>query len=84
MDLNLAHLQPIFDNVLATIVYNANGNKIDTVIIDGRTIVRAGKVVTADEQAVIREASQIAHDFLNRQLKERKPESRRNVIPVVA
>lgn len=67
MDLNLAHLQPIFDNVLATIVYNANGNEIDTVIIDGRAVVRAGNVVTVDEQALIREASQIAHDFLNRQ-----------------
>lgn len=68
MDLNVAHLQPIFDDLVATIVYNANGNEIDTVIIDGKIVVKEGKVIAVDENAVIKEASKIAHDFYKRQV----------------
>ena len=66
MDLSSAHLQPIFDDIVATIVYNANGTEIETVIVDGNFVVRNSNVVNIDEQTFIREASLIAKDYYGR------------------
>ena len=68
MNVHHAHLQPIFDNLMATIVYNANGNEIETVIIDGQTVVKDGRMATVDEEAVLVEASKVARDLYRRQL----------------
>lgn len=70
MDLSGAHLQPMYDqDVLATLVWNATGHEVETVLIDGRYVVKNGIVVTVDEKDVVREASDIAHSYLTRQLK---------------
>lgn len=70
MNASLAHLQPMYDrDILATIVWNATGSEVETVMIDGNIIVDGGEVKTVDEQLVIREATQIANLYLNRQLK---------------
>jgi 5-methylthioadenosine/S-adenosylhomocysteine deaminase len=68
MDLRRPHLQPIFDDILATIVYNATGLEIDDVYIDGRAVVSNGEIVTVDGPAVIDEAAAVAKAFLKRQL----------------
>ncbi|MDR2110275.1 MAG: amidohydrolase [Spirochaetaceae bacterium] len=68
MDSRYAHLHPVFDDPIATIVYNATGLEVETVIIDGKTVVENGAVVTVDPRAVIGEASGIAGGYLKRQL----------------
>jgi 5-methylthioadenosine/S-adenosylhomocysteine deaminase len=68
MGLEYAHLQPIFDDILATIVYNATGMEIETVMIDGKTVVSDGKVTTVDEKSVMKDAVGYAHEYYNRQM----------------
>lgn len=43
-------------DVISTIVYAAEASDVDTVIIDGRIVMRERELITIDEQAVIREA----------------------------
>lgn len=70
MDLSGAHLQPMYDrDILSTIVWNATGTEVETVLIDGHYVVKDGDVVTVDEKAVIEEAVAIARSYLARQLK---------------
>jgi 5-methylthioadenosine/S-adenosylhomocysteine deaminase len=42
---------------VSTLVYSALGAEVDTVLIDGRVIVRRGKLQTIDEEALLREAA---------------------------
>ena len=42
------------DNLLANLVYSGTGNLVHTVVVDGRVVVRAGSVLTMDEDAVMR------------------------------
>ncbi len=55
IDLRKAHIAPIH-RVSSAIVYNANGNDVDTVFIDGRIVVRGGKCTLVDEDEIIRRA----------------------------
>lgn len=43
---------------ISTIVYAAEAGDVETVIIDGRVVMRGGELTTLDEQAVLREARQ--------------------------
>lgn len=47
-----AHLQPVRDPI-RTLVWYASSADVDTVIIDGRVVVRAGKVLGLDEAGII-------------------------------
>ena len=57
-------LTPLFtgknSNVTAHLVFAAHGDNVDTVIIDGRVVMRGRVLQTADEQRVIAEATQAA------------------------
>jgi 5-methylthioadenosine/S-adenosylhomocysteine deaminase len=53
VDAEKPHLQPINDPI-RTLVWYASAADIDTVIVDGRPIVRGGKLTGLDERAVIR------------------------------
>ena len=52
INLQKVHLQPVCD-VINTIVYAANGHDVETVIIDGRVVMRDRKILTVDEQKIL-------------------------------
>lgn len=54
VDWQNAHIAPMHKPDSA-LVYNANGNDVDTVIVDGRIVVRNKKSTLVDEQALIEE-----------------------------
>jgi 5-methylthioadenosine/S-adenosylhomocysteine deaminase len=51
-------------DLVSTIVYAAEASDVETVIIDGRVVMREGDLITLDEREVIREAREQA-DLLN-------------------
>ena len=55
INLDRFHLTPRPDMV-STIVYSAEASDVDTVIIDGRVVMRERSLTTLDEQTVIRQA----------------------------
>ena len=55
MSLEELHCLPHPD-LISTIVYSAQPNQVETVIIDGRVVVRQGKLVTLEEGEVRRKA----------------------------
>ncbi|HKS43125.1 MAG TPA: amidohydrolase family protein, partial [Blastocatellia bacterium] len=55
INLDRVHTTPRPD-LVSTIVYAAEAGDVETVIIDGRVVMRDGRLTTLDEQAVIREA----------------------------
>lgn len=57
VDLQKAHIAPVH-RVSSALVYNANGNDVDTVLINGRIVVRKGKCTLVDEDEIIRRAQQ--------------------------
>jgi cytosine/adenosine deaminase-related metal-dependent hydrolase len=63
LDLEKAHTSPHPDPVSA-IVYSATASDVDTVIIDGRAVMRGGDLLTLDEQEVLRSAREHA-ELLN-------------------
>ena len=52
IDTDAAHLQPVW-NPVATAVFAAQGRDVDTVVIDGRVVMRNRVVLTMDEAAVL-------------------------------
>ncbi len=52
VDAMRAHLQPVRDPI-RTLVWYASSADVDTVIIEGRVVVRAGKVLGLDEAGII-------------------------------
>lgn len=66
VNINQAHLQPMFDDVVATLVYNATGKDVEHVMIDGELIVEHGQLKTVQEQEVIKEATKIAHNIYHK------------------
>jgi 5-methylthioadenosine/S-adenosylhomocysteine deaminase len=51
LDARAPHLTPMNDP-LAALVYSARGADVHTVLVNGRVVVREGKVTTLDEQAI--------------------------------
>jgi 5-methylthioadenosine/S-adenosylhomocysteine deaminase len=64
VDLRRPTLTPVHTwpmrNLVPNLVYAARGDEVDTVIVEGRVIVEAGRVVTVDEDAVITAAQRAA------------------------
>ena len=58
LDLNAPSLTPL-NNAVAAIVYSANGSEVDTVIIDGKVIMRHRELLTIDEGRVHAEVGRI-------------------------
>ncbi|WP_227764893.1 amidohydrolase family protein [Zhaonella formicivorans] len=54
VDWKKPHIAPVHRPVSA-LVYNANGNDVDTVLVDGKVVVKNGKAVLVDEEALIAE-----------------------------
>jgi len=56
IDLERAHTWPVTDAV-SNLVYAAHGANVDTVIVDGRVLMRGGVLTKVDEAAVLRDAA---------------------------
>jgi 5-methylthioadenosine/S-adenosylhomocysteine deaminase len=65
IDFSKPHLKPLHD-VFASIVYSAHGSDVDTVIVDGKIMMKNRHVKTLDETSIIREAEKAALDLLAR------------------
>jgi len=59
------HIQPLSD-IFRTLVYCAKGSDVDTVIVDGRIVVRHGKLLTIDEEELLRKVMKIAEEKLSK------------------
>ncbi len=55
VDTQRAHLVPTI-RVVSTFVHQAQGRDVEAVMVDGRWLMRDGKVLTMDEAAIVREA----------------------------
>jgi 5-methylthioadenosine/S-adenosylhomocysteine deaminase len=51
LDLNKPQFVPRH-NLIAALAYSANGTETDTVIIDGKVVLEAGRLLTADEEEI--------------------------------
>lgn len=58
LDLNAPSLTPL-NNAVAALSYSANGSEVDTVIINGKTIMRGRELLTIDEERVRYEIARI-------------------------
>jgi 5-methylthioadenosine/S-adenosylhomocysteine deaminase len=59
LDMEKAHTTPRPDPVSA-VVYSATASNVETVLIDGRAVMRDGELLTLDEQEVLRSAREQA------------------------
>ncbi|WP_341474370.1 amidohydrolase [Heliorestis acidaminivorans] len=59
IDMKQPHLYPVHDPV-AHLVYSAKGSDVHTVIVDGKVLVRAGKLTTMNEEQIMTEAQKAA------------------------
>ena len=60
LNLESLHTTPHPDPV-STIVYAAEANNVETVIIDGRVVMREGELTAMDEREVVRAAAEMSH-----------------------
>jgi len=56
-DLKKPHLMPLYD-VYSHIVYSMNPSDIETVLVDGRTVLNEGRLTTADETEILHKAGE--------------------------
>ncbi len=54
------HLCPHRDP-LKTLIYHANRNDVEMMIVDGKMIMEGRKVLTVDEEEIISKANEVAH-----------------------
>ena len=59
IDLDRAHLRPII-SLASSLVHYGHPGAVNSVMVDGRFVMREGRILGFDEQAVIREAQQAA------------------------
>jgi 5-methylthioadenosine/S-adenosylhomocysteine deaminase len=64
LDLNSPHLAPL-PKTVSNIVYSAVGFDVDTVIVDGKILMRNRKVLTLSEEEVMRRAEEAAEELLS-------------------
>ena len=62
MDLNRPQFYPRND-LVAALIYSANGSETDTVIIDGEIVLEGGKLTGFDEEEIYRKAQEVADKF---------------------
>ncbi len=75
LDFNKIAVGPYIDPIRA-LVNCASGRDVDTVIVDGRTIVEGGRLTTVDEDALLAEAKRITDRDLQKILEENWPGKR--------
>ena len=65
VDADKPHLTPMV-NPVSCIVHNAHAADVDTVMVDGKLLMRGRKVLTLDESEVIDRAQQVTEDLWRR------------------
>ncbi|MCK4435125.1 amidohydrolase family protein, partial [Candidatus Bathyarchaeota archaeon] len=65
IDLSKPHLKPLH-NICASIVYSVCKTDVDTVIVDGRVLMKNRQVKTLDEQDLMEKAEGTTADLLSR------------------
>lgn len=65
IDLDQPHFTPDYD-LMSNLIYCARGADVDTVLVDGRIVVRSKRLVTLDFETVKREVSQTLRDLIQR------------------
>ncbi|WP_099209415.1 amidohydrolase family protein [Thermococcus henrietii] len=61
-DFNRPHLRPIHD-IVSHIVYSANGNDVETTIVDGKVLMLDREVLTLDEEKILNRAEEVAREL---------------------
>lgn len=62
IDLNKPHLCPVHD-LYSTLAYSANGADVESVIIDGKLVMENRKLLTIDEEFVIKKCNEIVQNL---------------------
>ncbi|KAF4624315.1 hypothetical protein G7Y89_g13858 [Cudoniella acicularis] len=65
IDMRRCHLQPWFSPV-SVVVYTATGRDVEIVVVDGKVVVKGGKLVTMDEEGIWREAERRGKEVVER------------------
>jgi 5-methylthioadenosine/S-adenosylhomocysteine deaminase len=65
IDLKKPHLTPYRD-IVSNIVYSAMGSDVDSVMVDGRFLMRGRKMLTLDEERIMGEAQRRQDDLISR------------------
>ena len=65
VDLRKPHLTPYRD-IMSNLVYSAMGSDVDSVMVDGRLLMRKGKALTLDEERILGEAQRRQDDLISR------------------
>jgi 5-methylthioadenosine/S-adenosylhomocysteine deaminase len=65
VDLDSPRMQPVF-RAASALVYNATGGDVDTVIVDGRVLMRDKRILFLDESALLAECRQAAKHLWKR------------------
>ncbi|OGN72014.1 MAG: hypothetical protein A2X25_12765 [Chloroflexi bacterium GWB2_49_20] len=65
VDLMRPHIAPVHSPQSA-LVYNANGNDVDTVIVNGKILLQGGKVLGIDESKLMEDCQKAAEAMLDR------------------
>jgi 5-methylthioadenosine/S-adenosylhomocysteine deaminase len=68
LDLHKPHAVPAGDDLTGRVVFSARASDVHTVIVDGKVVVREGELLTADVDAVMREAESAAAALAERAL----------------
>ncbi|NLL17695.1 MAG: amidohydrolase [Clostridia bacterium] len=70
VNLRRLHMAPILEddyaNIVANIVFSANGGDVDTVLVDGKVVVEEHKLMTVDEEYLIDKATQTTKALIER------------------
>lgn len=69
VDMMRPHLVPTL-RIVSAFVHNGQPADITSVMVDGRWLMRDGKVLTVDEADVVRRAEQVGHSVWRRLLKQ--------------
>ena len=72
IDLDRLHTTPSL-NPISTLVYAATGGEVDTVVVDGQTVVARGQLLTMDEESVKKQARLNANALYQRAGIELRP-----------
>ena len=65
IDLKKPHLTP-FRNIVSNIVYSAMGSDVDTVMVDGKLLLRRGKSLTLDAERIMGEAQRRQNELISK------------------
>ena len=71
VDLTRAHMVPVL-RAVSTFVHQAQARDVEAVMVDGRWLMKDGKVLCMDEEAVLAEAQRVANTVWPRLFAKRR------------